>query len=84
MRRTLMFCLTLLMAPTAKAEPTRDVLWVALQTCILAKKTIGKPFPCLAVGLGNKDHPGTGVLRAPGQRTHTVVMPTDTVVGLGV
>jgi CDP-diacylglycerol pyrophosphatase len=82
MRCVLLFCLTLLVASTATAEPTRDILWVALQTCILAKKTVGQTFPCLAVDLGNQDQPGTGVLRAPGQPTHTVIMPTDHIVGL--
>lgn len=82
MRQTILFCLLALSATSTKAEPTRNVLWLALQTCILAKKTVGKPFPCLAVDLGNKDQPGTGVLRAPGQETHTVLMPTDPIVGL--
>lgn len=67
---------------TAVADPTRDVLWVALQTCVIAKKAAGRTFPCLAVDLGTDRQPGSAVLRAPGQRTHTVVMPTRPVVGL--
>lgn len=66
----------------ALPDPPRDVLWTALQACILAKKTLGRTFPCLAVDLGTNEQPGTAVLRAPGQPTHTVVMPTANVVGL--
>ncbi|ACA17746.1 CDP-diacylglycerol diphosphatase [Methylobacterium sp. 4-46] len=66
----------------AAAGAPRDVLWVALQGCILAKKTTGGAFPCLSVDLGDGARPGTAVLRAPGQRTHLVVMPTASVVGL--
>ena len=66
----------------ALPDPSRDVLWTALQGCILAKKTLGQTFPCLAVDLGSKERPGTAVLRAPGQPTHTVVIPTANVVGL--
>ena len=66
----------------ALPNPPRDVLWTALQGCILAKKTLGQTFPCLAVDLGSKEHPGTAVLRAPGQPTHTVVIPTANVIGL--
>jgi CDP-diacylglycerol pyrophosphatase len=64
------------------ANPVRDVLWVALQGCVLAKKAAGRSFPCLSVDLGDGERPGTAVLRAPGQPTHTVVMPTDSVSGI--
>ena len=64
------------------ANPARDVLWVALQGCVLAKKAAGRSFPCLSVDLGTDDRPGTAVLRAPGQPTHTVLMPTDNVSGI--
>lgn len=64
------------------ANPVRDVLWVALQGCVLAKKAAGRSFPCLSVDLGDGERPGTAVLRAPGQPTHTVVMPTDNVSGI--
>jgi CDP-diacylglycerol pyrophosphatase len=75
------FLLTIVSVPVP-AEPARQVLWIALQTCVLAKKTTGRTFPCLAVDLGSSDRSGTAVLRAPGQPTHTVVMPTEHVVGL--
>ncbi|WP_310351331.1 CDP-diacylglycerol diphosphatase [Methylobacterium sp. BE186] len=79
----LLLCAALIATPAhAVPDPSRDVLWTALQGCILAKKTLGRTFPCLAVDLGDKGYPGTAVLRAPGQPTHTVVMPTDNVVGL--
>ncbi|WP_342109208.1 CDP-diacylglycerol diphosphatase [Methylobacterium sp. SI9] len=64
------------------ANPARDVLWVALQGCVLAKKAAGRSFPCLSVDLGDAVRPGTAVLRAPGEPTHTVVMPTDNVSGI--
>ncbi len=70
------------MPAAAAANPVRDVLWVALQGCVLAKKAAGRSFPCLSVDLGDGGRPGTAVLRAPGQPTHTVVMPTDNVSGI--
>lgn len=73
----------LLAAPAAAApDPARDVLWMALKTCVLAKRVANRTFPCLTVDLGDKDRPGSAVLRAPGEPTHIVVMPTDTVIGL--
>ncbi|GJD98070.1 putative CDP-diacylglycerol pyrophosphatase [Methylobacterium iners] len=69
-------------AAQAVPDPSRNVLWTALQGCILAKQTLGRTFPCLAVDLGDKERPGTAVLRAPGQPTHTVVIPTAHVAGL--
>lgn len=69
-------------ARPAHADARRDVLWAALKTCVVAKRTTGATFPCLAVDLGGVGQPGTAVLRAPGARTHVVVMPVDTVVGL--
>jgi CDP-diacylglycerol pyrophosphatase len=85
MRRLLIVATLLAFAsiPAAiAANPTRDVLWVALQGCVLAKKAAGRSFPCLSVDLGDGERPGTAVLRAPGQATHTVVMPTDNVSGI--
>jgi CDP-diacylglycerol pyrophosphatase len=74
----------LLLAPAAEAapDPSRDVLWMALKTCVLAKTLANRTFPCLSVDLGEGERPGTAVLRAPGEPTHIVVMPTDTVKGL--
>ncbi|TXM91123.1 CDP-diacylglycerol diphosphatase, partial [Methylobacterium sp. WL116] len=69
-------------AACAAGDPSRDVLWAALKTCVLAKRLADRTFPCLDVDLGDKDRPGTAVLRAPGEPTHVVVMPTDTVAGL--
>ncbi|MDP4005998.1 CDP-diacylglycerol diphosphatase [Methylobacterium sp. NEAU K] len=85
MRRMLvaaiLLAVTSVPAATA-ANPTRDVLWVALQACLLAKKAAGRTFPCLDVDLGDAGQPGTAVLRAPGQPTHIVVMPTADVSGI--
>jgi CDP-diacylglycerol pyrophosphatase len=69
-------------AAPAAPDPGRDVLWAALKTCVLAKRLANRTFPCLAVDLGEADRPGTAVLRAPGEPTHSVLMPTDTVAGL--
>ncbi|MGH1588121.1 CDP-diacylglycerol diphosphatase [Methylobacterium phyllosphaerae] len=85
MRRSLVVATLLAftaMPPAIAANPVRDVLWVALQGCVLAKKAAGRSFPCLAVDLGDGARPGTAVLRAPGHLTHTVVMPTDSVSGI--
>lgn len=74
--------LVLAVPASAGSDPTRDVLWMALKTCVLAKTLANRTFPCLAVDLGSAERPGTAVLRAPGEPTHIVVMPTDTVSGL--
>jgi len=60
----------------------RNVLWAALQSCIWTKALIDESFPCLVINPGNRDVPGTAVLRAPGQQTHAVVIPTNNVVGI--
>lgn len=67
---------------TAIPKPSRNILWATLQFCILAKMTSGLTFPCLSVELSEQNRPGTAVLRAPGRRTHIVVMPTDDVPGV--
>ncbi|WP_409566538.1 CDP-diacylglycerol diphosphatase [Methylobacterium sp. E-065] len=85
MRRALLAVLATLMFPvpvSAAPDPSRDVLWAALKTCVLAKRLANRTFPCLSVDLGDGERPGTAVLRAPGEPTHSVVMPTDTVAGL--
>jgi CDP-diacylglycerol pyrophosphatase len=84
MRRVLLAALLVAIAMPASAapDPSRDVLWAALKTCVLAKRVADRTFPCLSVDLGDKDRPGSAVLRAPGEPTHIVVMPTDTVAGL--
>ena len=74
--------LATLAIPAASApDPTRDVLWAALKTGVLAKRIADRTFPCLSVDLGDRDRPGSAVLRAPGEPTHIVVMPTDTTAG---
>ncbi|MEH3146274.1 MAG: CDP-diacylglycerol diphosphatase [Methylobacterium frigidaeris] len=78
----LVACLLLTLPARAAPDLSRDVLWVALQGCLLNKKTTGRSYPCLSVDPGDRDRPGTAVLRAPGQPTHLVVMPTADVVGL--
>jgi CDP-diacylglycerol pyrophosphatase len=66
----------------AYSAVSRDILWVALQSCVVAQKTTGHPFPCLSVDPATAAHPGTAILRPPGQATHIVVMPTEAVAGL--
>ncbi|MGH1570624.1 CDP-diacylglycerol diphosphatase [Methylobacterium sp. P31] len=84
MRRALLAALLVAVSMPAAAgpDPSRDVLWAALKTCVLAKRVANRSFPCLSVDLGDKDRPGSAVLRAPGEPTHSVVMPTATVAGL--
>lgn len=85
MRRILPLAVLLIAAPTsvrAAGDPGRDVLWAALKTCVLAKTLANRTFPCLGVDLGDKTRPGTAILRAPGEPTHIIVLPTDTVAGL--
>jgi CDP-diacylglycerol pyrophosphatase len=82
--RSFLVVVVLMVGLPARAAPdlSRDVLWVALQGCLLNKRTTGRAFPCLSVDPGDRDRPGTAVLRAPGEPTHLVVMPTDDVVGV--
>jgi CDP-diacylglycerol pyrophosphatase len=85
MGRAVLLAILLVASPApafAAPDPSRDVLWAALKTCVAAKKLTNRTFPCLDVDLGDKERPGTAVLRAPGELTHIVVMPTDTVPGL--
>ena len=85
MRRIVPLLILLVALPAsarAAGDPSRDVLWAALKTCVLAKTVANRTFPCLDVDLGDAERPGTAVLRAPGEPTHVVVMPTQTVVGL--
>ena len=83
MRRRLLIAAALAVSSVpAAADPSRDVLWAALKTCVLAKRVADRTFPCLRVDLGDGERPGSAVLRAPGEPTHVVVMPTDTVPGL--
>ena len=84
MRRALLaaFLVAVPIPAAAGPDPSRDVLWAALKTCVLAKRVANRTFPCLSVDLGDGGRPGSAVLRAPGEPTHIVVMPTDTVAGL--
>ena len=83
MRRALVLACAVMALPVpASADPSRNVLWAALKTCVLAKTLANRTFPCLDVDLGGTDRPGSAVMRAPGEPTHIVVMPTDTVPGL--
>ena len=84
MRRALPVLIVLAASAPVRAagDPGRDVLWAALKTCVLAKTVANRTFPCLDVDLGDTARPGTAVLRAPGEPTHVVVMPTATVAGL--
>ena len=66
----------------AVAAVSRDVLWVVTQSCVVAKRTTGRAFPCLTVELGTASEPGFAVLKSPLLKTEVVVMPTDTVVGI--
>src|SRR5215210_2791457 len=69
-------------ASGARAAIHREALWVVLQSCIVAHKTAGIPFPCLAVNLGTDAGPGYAVLRAPFSATRVLVIPVEKVEGI--
>jgi CDP-diacylglycerol pyrophosphatase len=59
----------------------RDTLWTVVQSCVLARQTIGVAFPCVEV-----DAPGTpgavAVLRPPLEDTHLLVVPQSRIPGI--
>lgn len=59
----------------------RDALWTVVQSCVLARQTIGLSFPCVEV-----DAPGTpgavAVLRPPIEDTHLLVVPQQRMAGI--
>lgn len=59
----------------------RDALWTVVQSCVLARQTIGVSFPCVEV-----DAPGTpgavAVLRPPIEDTHLLVVPQQRLAGI--
>jgi CDP-diacylglycerol pyrophosphatase len=69
-------------ASEACAAIHREALWVVLQSCVVAQKTIGNPFPCLSVNPTSSTGPGYAVLRAPFSTTRVLVMPTEKIEGL--
>jgi len=69
-------------ASSARAAIHREALWVVLQSCLVAHKTAGIPFPCLAVNLASNTDPGYAVLRAPFSATRVLVVPTERVEGI--
>lgn len=60
----------------------RDALWVVVRSCLVAKETIGSPFPCLEVERPSGGKPGYAVIRAPGSSTHVIVTPTVKIEGM--
>src|SRR5690348_12913583 len=69
-------------ASGAHAAIHREALWVVLQSCVVAQKTAGIPFPCLAVNLASGGGAGYAVLRAPFSATRVLVVPIDRVTGI--
>lgn len=63
----------------AGAELPRNALWAVVRACVAAHDSLRTPFPCLAVRLGP---PSVAILRAPGRRTHLIVVPTVRLSGL--
>ncbi len=59
----------------------RTALYAVVLSCALAQDTLGHPFPCLAVAPTGAS-PRTAVLRAPGLRTHVILVPTARVPGI--
>ena len=60
----------------------RSALWAVVRSCVLAKASLGTPFPCLDVSPPGSGEPGFAVIRAPGQTTHVIVTPTDQIPGI--
>ena len=60
----------------------RGALWTVVRSCVLAKASLGTPFPCLEVSPPRAGEPGFAVIRAPGQTTHIIVTPTDQITGI--
>lgn len=82
MRTTLLSLALIAAASGASAAIPRDALWVVLRSCVVAYKTAGIPFPCLAVNPASGTGPGYAVLKAPFSATRVLVMPLEKVEGL--
>jgi CDP-diacylglycerol pyrophosphatase len=77
------FVFTLLtMLAAAAAQGYRSVLWIALQICVIAKRTTGHPYPCLSVDFGCGERPGAAILAEPGNPKHALLVPTRRIAGL--
>lgn len=75
--------LGLMAAGGAAAVPLpRGALWVVVQSCVLAQRTVGHPFPCLDVKPVSGAEPGFAVLRAPDSSTHVIVTPIVHIPGI--
>src|SRR5215218_3867955 len=61
MRFVLLSVALIVGASSARAAIHREALWVVLQSCLVAHKTAGTPFPCLAVNLASTTDPGYAV-----------------------
>lgn len=68
--------------PAARAELTRDTLRTVVRSCVLAKRSVGLPFPCREVELGSAGAPGYVVLQPPLSVSHMVVSPTADIAGI--
>lgn len=60
----------------------RSALWAVVRSCVLAKASLGTPFPCLEVSPPTPGEPGFAVIRAPSHTTHIIVTPTDHIPGI--
>lgn len=60
----------------------RSALWAVVRSCVLAKASLGTPFPCLEVSPPRPGEPGFAVIRAPSHTTHIIVTPTDRISGI--
>src|SRR5215212_7829817 len=78
-----LLCTALLSLGRADAvNLSRDALWGVVETCRVAKQSLGVTLPCLAVTLGEGATPGTAVLRSPYSQTHVLVVPTAKLAGI--
>ena len=76
------FPLVTLLGLAVITQSSRDILWLAVRTCVTTQALVGRPLPCLALDVGAPDRIGTAILRAPGSQAHLVVMPLASIVGI--
>jgi hypothetical protein len=63
--------------PSLTSNPlSRDALWLTVRSCIFIKQTLGLNGACTQISAAY------AVLRIPGSRTHTLVVPTSPVEGI--
>ena len=71
-----------LFVPRLGAGMERSVLWHVVQACIVDHNLTGSSFPCLDVETDGGLEKGYAVVRAPFDKSHTIVTPTVPTIGI--